>query len=286
MSFIVQNRLACLALTLAYLLPPDVVPHPRTRQASESTLRQQAADGHLRERSTRASLLSLAVAQAFRQGRERLLAARALKTLRDAARARRLASAAATRIRALRLSRVLHAWSSGTRRRSKPRAADATSVVAAGRVSALRLSRCLWSWGDKARRGHRRRGLVAAGVEALSSRRKRAALRVLKDACRGREASAAAAARDVARLRLSRMRRGLRNWGRAAFGAGWGGERWVGVGRGSAGEGGGRGSRVLARLEGVAAAVNAAGERRRARTALRRWLGHAQGVRRRAAVER
>ena len=57
--------------------------------------------------------------------------------------------------------------------------------------------------------------MVAAGVEALSRRRKRTALWVLEDACRAREGSAAAVARDVARLRLSRMRRGLRSWGRA-----------------------------------------------------------------------
>eukprot|EP00903_Cladosiphon_okamuranus_P014984 g13868.t1 len=254
-------------------------------ESSESALRQQVADGQLRERSTRASLLSLAVAQVFRQGRERLLAARALKTLRDGARARRLASAAAARIQALRLSRALHAWGSGSRRRFNQRPADAKSAAAAGRVSALR--RCLWAWRDRARRSRRRRGLVAAGVEVLSRRRKRTALWVLEDACRGREASAAAAARDVARLRLSRMRRGLRSWGRATFGAGWSGGGWCEVGRGPGGEGeGGRGSRVLARLEGVAAAVNAAGDRRRARRALCRWLGHAQGVRRRAAMER
>eukprot|EP00752_Nemacystus_decipiens_P010523 g9371.t1 len=260
-------------------------------EASESALRQQAADDHLRERSTRASLLSLATAQAFRQGRERLLAAQTLKTLRDAARARRLASTAALRVKLLRLSRALHAWSSGSRRRAKLRAADATSVVAARRVSALRLARCLRSWRFDAWRSHRRRGLIAAGVELLSRRRKRAALRVLWDACRGREASATAAARDVARLRLSRMRRGLRGWERATFGAGWvgvgGGKGWCEVGLGSGGEGGGgRGSRVLARLEGVAAAVNAAGERRRARKALFRWLWHAKGRRRRAAMDR
>ncbi|CAN0134268.1 unnamed protein product, partial [Ectocarpus fasciculatus] len=42
----------------------------------------------------------------------------------------------------------------------------------------------------------------------------------------------------------------------------------------------------LARLEGVAAAVDTARGRRRARVALRRWSGHAQGVRRRSDLEK
>lgn len=181
-------------------------------------------------------------------------------------------------------------WVSGARRRSKPRLAGspAAAAAAAGRVSALRLSRCLRSWEDRARRSRRRRAALATGVEALTRRRRRSALEAWGDACRGREASAAAAARDAARLKLLRLRRGMRRWGQAAFGAGRAGAgSWSEVGRGSsaATTTGGGGSRVLARLENVAAAVNAAGVRRRAREALRRWLGYAQEVRRRAEVE-
>lgn len=236
---------------------------------------------YLQERRARASLLSLAVAQAFRQGRERLLATRALNTLRDAARARRLASAAAARIKALRLSRALQVWSVGVRRRSGFRSNVAEKRAAACRMSAFRLSRCLRSWGEKARRGRRQRRALAAAAEALSFSRRRTAIAVWRDSCRRREASGAMATRCVGHLRESTLRRGLRGWRRETFGGGWC-EGWREVGRDSAGGGGGRENRVLARLEAVAAAVDAAGGRRRARKALCQWLGHVQGVRRRA----
>ncbi|CAN0156407.1 unnamed protein product, partial [Ectocarpus sp. 12 AP-2014] len=242
-------------------------------EASETALREQKADEHSRERSARAFLLSLAVAEAFRRGRQRLLAARALKTLRESARARRLASSATARITALRLSRALRCWGNRARRSFELRGAGAKSVLAARRISSLRLSRCLGSWREEARRGWRRRSAAVSGGEALSRRRRRAAIAVWKKAYRGREASAA---REAARLRTSRLRRGLDRWRRAALGRGW-----LDFDRG----GGGGGSRVLARLEGVAAAVDTARGRRRARVALRRWSGHAQGVRRRSDVE-
>lgn len=262
--------------------PPPIFAAPSYRQASESALQQQSVGTHLQERSARASLLSLAVAQAYRQGRERLLAARALKTLRDTARARRLASTAAARIKALRLSRAMRVWSGGFRRRSNFRSSVAEKRAAAGGgMSALRLSRCFQSWGEKTRRGRRRRRALSAVAEALSLSRRRAAVGVWRDACRRREASRVLATRCTDHLRVSALRRGLRRWRRETFGGG----SWD-EGRGSAGEGGGRRNRVLARLDDVATAVDAARGRRRARKALRRWLGHAQGVRRRAEVGR
>ncbi|CBJ32616.1 hypothetical protein Esi_0350_0016 [Ectocarpus siliculosus] len=242
-------------------------------EASETALREQKADEHSRERSARAFLLSLAVAETFRRGRQRLLASRALKTLRELARARRLASYATARITALRLSRALRCWGNRARRSSELRGAGAKSVLAARRISSLHLSRCLGSWREEARRGRRRRSAAVSGAEALSRRRRRAAIAVWKEAYRGREASAA---REAARMRISRLRHGLERWRRAALGRGW-----LDFDRG----GGGGGSRVLARLEGLAAAVDTARGRRRARVALRRWSGHAQGVRRRSDVE-
>ncbi|CAN0342994.1 unnamed protein product [Ectocarpus sp. 6 AP-2014] len=242
-------------------------------EASETALREQKADEHSRERSARAFLLSLAVAEAFRRGRQRLLASRALKTLRELARSRRLASSATARITALRLSRALRCWGNRARRSSELRGAGAKSVLAARRISSLHLSRCLGSWREEARRRRRRRSAAGSGAEALSRRRRRAAIAVWKEAYRGREASAA---REAARMRISRLRRGVERWRRAALGRGW-----LDFDRG----GGGGGNRVLARLEGVATAVDTARGRRRARVALRRWFGHAQGVRRRSDVE-
>lgn len=263
---------------------------PDSLQASENALRQQATETHLRERSARVSLLSIAVAHAHRRGRDRLLTAQALKALGDAARARRLASSAAARTKALRLSRALRVWNDRARRNRRPPqprgvVVAGTSVPAAagsGGVLALRLSRCLRSWRERSRSARRRRGALVSGTEALSLRRRRAALGWWREACCRREAAAVKAARDVARLRLSRLRRGMRGWRRAAFGD----RGWTGLLESDRDPAGGGGSRVLARLEGVAESADATRWRRRARAALRLWVGRARAARRRVEVER
>lgn len=251
-------------------------------QASGSALRQHAADSHIQESSARASLLSLAVARAFRRGRDRLLAARALTLMKNAARARRHASSASERVKALRLSRFLQLWRDNyshakhgaiTSTSADAFATDFTArTMRKGAQSVLRL----WSARAK-RRGQRQRGMLA-GVERVQHLKQRVAILAWRDACFRSRDSATVALRNRECLMLSNARRGLERWRRVTFGDG-GGDLKV-DGRLSTG------SRVLSRLVGVAVKVDEACGRRRAKEALRRWLRQAKGVRRRASVER
>lgn len=261
---------------------PARAPFTRRLQVSGSALRQHASDSHLLETSARASLLSLAVARAFRQGRDRLLAARALTTMQNASRARRHASSASERVKALRLSRCLRLWRDKTsharHRATASSSADAfaadfaTQIIRKGTQNVLRL------WSARAtRRGQRQRGMLA-GVERVQRLRQHAAILAWRGACCRRRDSATAALRNRECLTLSNGRRGLERWRRVTFGDRGGNLNVDGRSR--------TGGRVVARLVGVAVKVDEARSRRRARGALRRWLGHAKGARRRAAVER
>lgn len=246
-----------------------------TYQLSESDLRQQAAIADIHERSARASVLSLAVARAFCEGRERFRAAQALASLRDAARARRRASAAGARITALRLSRYLRAWSDGARR-ARRRAAALSSAVSFAAESAAhdtqgRATGCLRQWAAiAARRGRRKRDVLVA-VGRLRARRQRAAVRAWRDVCRERNASAVIAQTNSICVRRASVRRGLQRWRRVVFG------KRV--------QDGGAARRVWARLVDVAVKVDEAAGRRRARKALQDWHGRARGARRREEAE-
>lgn len=261
---------------------PARTPFAHCLQASGSALRQHAADSHLLETSARASLLSLAVARAFRQGRNRLLAARALTTMQNATRARRHASNASERIKALRLSRCLRLWRDKSgharHRATASSSADAFAAEFATRITRRGAQSVLRLWSARAkRRGQRQCGMLA-GLEHVQHLRQRAAVLAWRGACLRRRDLATAALRNRECLTLSNARRGLERWRHVTFGGG-GGDLQV-DGRSKTG------GRVLARLVGVAVKVDEAGGRRRARAALRRWHGHAKGVRRRAAVER
>ena len=261
---------------------PARTPFTHRLQASGCALRQQAADSHLLEASARASLLSLAVARAFRQGRDRLLAARALTTMQSATRARRNASNASERIKALRLSRCLRLWRDkkcrANHRAIASSSADAFAADFAKRITRKGAQSALRLWSARAtRQGRRQRGMLE-GVKHVQRLRQRAAILAWRGACLRRRRSVTVALRNRECLMLSNARRGLERWRRVTFGDD-GGDLMVD-------DRSRTGGRVLARLVGVAAKVDEVGGRRRARRALRRWLGHAKGVRRRTAVER
>lgn len=252
-------------------------------QATENALRHQKADAYLIERDARASLLSLAAARAFRQGRERVQAARALGFLRDTARRRRFASAAAAKTSNIRASRCLRVWTTAAKRTRRQQAASSCASAFAAEFAARSAKdaarRFLRQWAE----GSRRRRDALAAAERLRVRRQRAALFSWRDACRNREALAAASREIATRLARSSARRALRGWREATFGglSGSAGGDFVAA----ANEGGGEG-RVLARLMDVGVRVDEAGARRRAKKALRDWLARAKGARRRVLVER
>lgn len=251
--------------------------HNPTRQLSESGLQQHAAITDLHERSARASALSLAVARAFCEGKERFRAAQAMAALRDTARARRRASTAGARITAMRLSRCLRAWSDGARR-ARRRAAVSSTAVAFAAESAARDTRgkakgFLVQWAMIAARRDRRRRDALVAVGRLCVRRRRAAVRAWRDVCCERKASAVVAQANSVCVRRSSVRRGFQRWRRVVFGV-----------RGGVQEGGAA-RRVWTRLADVAAKVDEAAGRRRARKALQEWRGRARGARRRQLAE-
>lgn len=247
---------------------------------SGSALRQQETYINLREQESRTSLLSQTAARAFRKGRKRLYAARALRLLRESARSRRLASTVTARILALRLSRCLQSWSAETQRLSNCATASSSAAAFATSFAAYRTQtgarEFLRRWAVGAGQRFRRRRETIAVSESFRVSRLRTAVRSWKEVCWSKEVAAITTLRNLERMRRLRALGGIRRWHRETFGD----IREVSKGYGR------RGGRVLTRLVGVAVKVDDAGNRRRARKALRRWLGHVKGVRKRAEVER
>ena len=202
--------------------------------------------------------------------------------MQNATRARRHASNASERIKALRLSRCLRLWRDkrdhARHRATASSSADAFAVEFSARITRRGAQSVLRLWSARATRHRQRQRGILAGVEHVQRLRKRAAVLAWRGAYSRRRHSATDALRNRECLTLSNARRGLERWRRVTFGDG-GGDSQV---DGRSGTGG----RVLARLVGVAVKVDEAGGRRRAREALRRWLGQAEGARRRGAAER
>lgn len=219
-------------------------------------------------------MLSLAVARAFCEGRERLRMSRAMTALRNAARARRLSSTAAARVLALRLSCCLRSWSAETWRvkhrsvASSRAEAFAADFVARSARNGARSGLRKWA-AMAARRGRRQRGKVVAHlartaqeetrtavrhwaewaatwgrrrrdelgvVEGLRLSRQRAAVCRWRDVCRGRQALATATRRNLTCLARLNARRMLGRWHQATFGGKDGGSK-----AGGEEEGGGEG---------------------------------------------
>lgn len=261
--------------------------HTLLRQTSGSAHRQEAADTQLVERGARVSGLALAVAKAFRHGRERVSALRALTTLREAARSRRLSATATARMTAIRCARYLRHWKAAAERarlRSftyNRAAAFAEKFAACAARDGMRRVLRKWAGSSRAKRN------TLSAAEALRTRRQCAALRTWKCRCQDRKNAVANYSRIMACLGESRARHGLRRWYVATYGDEWRGKgTTIDFGEEDEETGRERGSIVLARLVNMAARVEHARTRRHARKALCQWSKLAKEARKRGEFER
>lgn len=237
-------------------------------QLAAGVAREQAMGEHLRQKRERASILSVAAARAFREGRDRLKMTHALATLRNFARARRFSTIATARISSLRRSRCIRMWNERVQHVEHHRALAATALVFAAGASKRAISQgaraALRTWAARmARRRRRQHGAAAVG-EKLHGTRLRVAVHAWRELSRVHAISAATERRRALHLAYWNARRALGRWRLASFGDT------------RAATSGGGGGRVLARLFAVAARCDDAALRRRARALLQNWVGRVE----------